>query len=45
MNLNHRTIVITGATGGLGKVAARIFGERGARLALIGRSKDKLTAL
>ena len=31
MNLENRVAVITGATGGLGRVVARRFGQSGAR--------------
>lgn len=43
--MNDRVVVITGATGGLGKVAAHAFAEQGASLALISTSQDKLNAL
>ncbi len=45
MPLKNRTAVITGATGGLGPTAARLFAEKGARLALVGSSAEKLDAL
>jgi NAD(P)-dependent dehydrogenase (short-subunit alcohol dehydrogenase family) len=35
-------VLITGATGGLGRVAARTFGADGARLALAGTDEDRL---
>ena len=38
----NRKILITGASKGLGAVAAQAFAERGARLVLIARSEDKL---
>jgi len=40
--MHNKRILITGASRGLGAVAAHAFAERGARLALIARSKDKL---
>jgi NAD(P)-dependent dehydrogenase (short-subunit alcohol dehydrogenase family) len=43
--MNDRVVVITGATGGLGQVTARVFAEQGASLALISTSQDKLDAL
>jgi len=43
--MNKRVVVITGATGGLGKVTARIFGEQGASLALLSTDQDKVDAL
>jgi NAD(P)-dependent dehydrogenase (short-subunit alcohol dehydrogenase family) len=42
---DQRVIVITGATGGLGKVAARAFAEGGASLALLSTDQGKLDAL
>jgi NAD(P)-dependent dehydrogenase (short-subunit alcohol dehydrogenase family) len=45
MGLDKRVIVITGATGGLGRVAAQSFAESGSRMALVGTSADKLEAL
>ena len=43
--MNERVVVITGATGGLGRVAARLFAEDGHSLALLGRDENKLDAL
>lgn len=45
MNFENRVVAITGATGGLGRVAARKFSEKGARLALISKSEEKLSVL
>ena len=45
MNFENRVVVITGATGGLGKVVARKFSEQGARLALISKNPEKLSDL
>lgn len=45
MNNMDRTIVISGATGGLGQVVTRQFAGRGARLVLVGDNLDKLQAL
>lgn len=36
MNFENRVVIITGATGGLGKVVAQKFAEQGARLPLYG---------
>jgi NAD(P)-dependent dehydrogenase (short-subunit alcohol dehydrogenase family) len=37
-----QTVVITGASGGIGRATARIFGERGARVGLIARGRAGL---
>lgn len=44
MPLADRVVLITGATGDLGTVATRRFGEAGARLGLVGRVEARLTA-
>jgi short-subunit dehydrogenase len=38
-------VLITGATGGIGRAIARAFAARGANLLLTGRRADALTAL
>ncbi len=43
--MENRVFVITGATGGLGQVAAHAFAEQGASLALLSTDQDKLDAL
>jgi NAD(P)-dependent dehydrogenase (short-subunit alcohol dehydrogenase family) len=40
-----KTIVITGATGATGRLAAKAFAERGHRLALLSKSQSKLDSL
>jgi NAD(P)-dependent dehydrogenase (short-subunit alcohol dehydrogenase family) len=45
MNLENRVVAITGATGGLGRVAARKFSEQGACMALISTGQEKLLEL
>lgn len=45
MGLNERIVVITGATGGLGRVVTHHLAKTGARLALISSSADKLEIL
>jgi NAD(P)-dependent dehydrogenase (short-subunit alcohol dehydrogenase family) len=43
--MNKRVVVIAGATGGLGQMAARAFAEQGASLALLSNNQEKLDAL
>lgn len=45
MAMSDRVVVITGATGALGRVASRAFAETGARLALTGTRTEALEAL
>lgn len=45
MGLNERVFVITGATGGLGRVVAHRLAETGARLVLVSSSAEKLEVL
>lgn len=42
---NHKTILITGASSGIGEALAKRFARDGARLILVARNRDKLTAL
>jgi len=45
MSVQDRVVVVSGATGGLGRVATQRFAAAGAHVALLGRTKDKLDAL
>ena len=45
MGLQDKVVLITGATGALGHVVARIFAETGARLVLTGRRQQALAGL
>lgn len=45
MDIKGRTVVITGASRGIGADAARVFAAAGANLALLARSADSLAAL
>ncbi|MFI0452127.1 SDR family NAD(P)-dependent oxidoreductase [Actinomadura sp. 6N118] len=44
-DLRGRTVVITGASAGIGAAAARRFGELGATVAVVGRSQEKTKAI
>ena len=43
--LDNKVIVISGATGGLGRVVTKIMANNGASLVLLGRSKERLNSL
>ena len=45
MDVYGKVAVVTGASGGIGLAVARILAGKGAKLALVARSKDKLEAL
>ena len=45
MELNGRSVFLTGASSGIGRGTARVFAAAGARVALCARSADKLRAL
>ena len=45
MGIANRVAVITGATGGLGRVVAKRFADAGASLALFSTNDDKLADL
>ena len=45
MTLENRIAIITGATGGVGRVAARRFADEGAQLVLLGRDGMRLNEL
>ena len=38
----HKTVVITGASAGIGRALARLYGQRGDRVALLARGEDGL---
>ena len=44
-SLRNRTILVTGASAGIGEACATLFAEAGARLILAARRAEKLTAL
>ena len=43
--IEGKTVVITGATSGIGESCARLFAERGANLILLARREERLNAL
>ncbi|HIE90624.1 MAG: SDR family oxidoreductase [Methylophilaceae bacterium] len=45
MNLTNKRILLTGATGGVGSIVAKLLVEKGAALALVGRDVRKLDSL
>ncbi|MCI0553744.1 MAG: SDR family NAD(P)-dependent oxidoreductase [Anaerolineae bacterium] len=45
MNVENRVAIITGATGGLGRVGTKQFAKQGARLVLVGAHLEKLQHL
>lgn len=45
MNVEGKTVVLTGATGGIGQAFAQTLAKEGAQLILVSRSRDKLKVL
>ncbi|EJG1667840.1 SDR family oxidoreductase [Vibrio parahaemolyticus] len=45
MNIHNSTILLTGATGGIGQAIARKLAKRGASLILVGRNEESLQTL
>jgi short-subunit dehydrogenase len=45
VDIKGKVAIITGASGGIGLAAARLFAERGARVALVARSAERLASL
>ncbi|HEY2014896.1 MAG TPA: SDR family oxidoreductase [Bryobacteraceae bacterium] len=43
LELSGRTIVVTGASSGIGRDTARLIGELGGRVILVGRNQERLT--
>jgi ribitol 2-dehydrogenase len=44
-SLKNKSMIVTGASSGIGRAAAKRFAAEGVRLALVARSEDKLKAL
>jgi len=42
MDFQGKVVLITGASGGIGKATVKLFAQEGAKLVLVGTSKDKL---
>ncbi len=45
LNKNMETVLITGASGGIGKEFAQVFASKGYNLVLVARSEDKLKSI
>jgi len=45
MEIKNKVVIITGASGGIGLATAKLLSNKGAKVALVARSKDKLIAL
>lgn len=45
MKIENKIAIVTGASSGIGRALARLLSEKGVKIALVARSKDKLEAL
>lgn len=45
MEIKHKTAIVTGASSGIGLSTAKLLSSKGARVALVSRSKEKLESL
>ena len=45
MDIRNKIAIITGASSGIGKATAELFAQKGAKVALVARSKEKLEEL
>ena len=45
MNIKDKVVIVTGASSGMGLETAKLLSEKGAKVALVARSKDKLDKL
>ena len=44
-DLEDRSVIVTGASGGIGSACAKLFAAHGAKLTLVDRNEAKLSAL
>src|SRR5690606_29808756 len=42
MSIQHKVVLVTGGTSGIGESCARVFGRQGAKIAITGRSEAKI---
>lgn len=45
MNVKGKAVIVTGASTGIGEAAAKLFSKKGAKVALVSRSKERLESL
>ena len=45
MDIKGKVAIVTGASGGIGLATAKVLSKKGAKLALVARSKNKLEQL
>lgn len=45
MDVQNKVVIVTGASSGIGLATAKLLAEKGAKLVLVSRSKDKLEQL
>ncbi len=45
MEIQGKVVIVTGASAGIGRAAAQLFSQRGAKVALVARSADRLQQL
>ena len=45
MSVDGKTVMITGASRGIGEAAARLFAEAGGKVVLLARDKDRIASL
>jgi len=45
MDMTGKVVLITGASRGIGEAAARAFADKGAKVALVARSRDRIAEI